>query len=411
MLVPPSEIAQLTWVGVGALAAPVTVLVLRRVPVPGVVLELVFGVLLGPVVLGLVEPVGLVSDFANFGLALLMFLAGLEMDLVAMRGRTLGLAALSWAGSLLAGSVVGLVLLLAGHGHGAVVIALSLATTALGTLLPILRDAKVLDSPFGRHVLAVGSVGEFGPIVLVALLLGGDYPLFTALLLIGFGLIAAGFAFAAARPWGRSVTGALTHGLNASSQLPVRAARVLIVALVFLTTKLGLDVLLGAFTAGIVVRVAVNDRQDQEKIELFRSKLEAIGFGLFVPVFFIVSGARLDLNSFGDHPQALAAIPVFVILLLLVRGVPTMIVYRTHLAAQPRKALALLSGTGLPLIVVITSIGTTNGDVASQTGAALVAAGVLSVLAFPLLALGVLGTKRPAGSSSEPSTPDMGEAL
>ena len=218
-------------------------------------IELVLGVVLGPAVLGWVAPAGQVLDFANFGLALLMFLAGLEMNLPRMRGRPLATAAVSWAGSLLGALAVAGVLLLAGHRHGEIVIGLSLTTTALGTLLPILRDAGVMNTAFGSHVLAIGSLAEFGPIVLVALLLGGNYPLITALLLAGFGLLAAGIAYAASRPSGRPVTDSLSRGLHSSSQLPVRAAIVLLVLLVFLATKAGLDVLLGAFAAGIVVRV------------------------------------------------------------------------------------------------------------------------------------------------------------
>ncbi len=401
------ELAELTWVGLAAVAAPVAALSLRRLFVPGVVIELVLGVVLGPSVLGWIGPAGQVLDFANFGLALLMFLAGLEMNLPLLRGRSLAMAGGSWAGSLLGALAVAGVLLLAGHRHGEIVIGLSLTTTALGTLLPILRDAGVLSTTFGGHVLAVGSVAEFGPIVLVALLLGGSYPLITVLLLAGFGLLAIGFAYGASRPWGRPVTDSLSRGLHSSSQLPVRAAIVLMIVLVFLASKLGLDVLLGAFAAGVVVRVAVTGREQTSETKIFQGKLEAIGFGVFIPVFFIVSGARLDLNSFVHHPQALAAIPLFVALLLLVRGVPVLIAYRKALPARPRLALALLSATGLPLIVVITTIGTANGYVAGQTAAALVTAGVITVLVLPATAMRLIID----GYSPRTAVSDGGEAL
>ncbi len=381
------EITQLAWIGLAAVVAPVAATLLRRLAVPGVVLELLLGVLLGPAVLGWISPTGQVLNFANFGLALLMFLAGLEMDPSSIRGRPLVLAGGSWGGSLLGALVVAGALLVAGHRHGEVVIGLSLTTTALGTLLPVLRDADLLNSPFGRHVLAVGAVGEFGPIVLVALLLGRDHPVLTALLLAGFGLLAAGFAYAAARPWGRTVTETLRRGLHSSSQLPVRVAMVLTIGLVFLASRLGLDVLLGAFAAGVVVRIAVAGRGNNAETELFEGKLEAIGFGVFVPVFFIVSGARLDLTSFGHHPAALAAIPLYVVLLLAVRGLPVLLTYRRALPPRSRTALALMSATGLPLIVVITTIGTDDHYVATQTAAALVSAGVISVLILPAVAV------------------------
>ncbi|MBV9593653.1 MAG: cation:proton antiporter, partial [Actinobacteria bacterium] len=291
-------------------------------------------------------------------------------------------------------------LLVAGHRHGEVVIGLSLTTTALGTLLPILRDAELIDEAFGHHVLAIGSLGEFGPIVLIALLLGGDHPVLTALLLAGFGVLATGFAYAAGRPWGQPVTEALRRGLHSSSQLPVRAAMLLIVALVLLASQLGLDVLLGAFAAGIIVRVAVSGRGHRVETEVFEGKLEAIGFGLFVPVFFVVSGAKLDLKSFGHHPLALAAVAMYVALLLAVRGLPTWLVYRQALTPRPRLSLALFSATGLPLIVVIAAIGTDNHYVASQTAAALVTAGVLTVLILPAVAMRVLLPGRPVRRGS-----------
>jgi Kef-type K+ transport system membrane component KefB len=378
------EITQLAWIGVAAVAAP---LVATRLPIPGVVLELALGVLLGPAVLGWVSPTGVILDCANFGLALLMFLAGLELNLPVMRGRYLRLALGSWAGSLIGAAVVAGVLLSAGHRHGEVVIGLSLTTTALGTVLPIVRDAGVLHTSFGYHVLAIGSVAEFGPIVLVALLLGGDHPVITAVLILAFGLLASGFGIGASRPWGRRLTSWLQRGLHSSSQLPVRAAMLLIVALVFLTSELGLDILLGAFAAGVVVRVALSGPGPDVEAEIFQGKMEAIGFGLFVPVFFIVSGAKLDLQSFAHHPQALAAIPMFVLLLVLVRGAPTLLTYRNTLPTTRRVSLSLLAATGLPLIVVITAIGTANRYVATQTAAALVTAGVLTVLILPAVAM------------------------
>jgi Kef-type K+ transport system membrane component KefB len=388
--VTPTDITQLAWIALAAVLAPVISSVLGRFAIPGVVIELVLGILLGPAVTHRIAATGVILDFANLGLALLMFLAGYELDLRVVRGRPLRLATLSWVGSLLIAGVVGCVLLAAGHRHDEVVIALALTTTALGTLLPILRDNGVLDSPLSRYVLAVGSVGEFGPIVLIALLLGRSYPALTALLLAGFGLLAATFAVVAHQPWGRQVTDALRHGLHSSSQLPVRVSMLLIVALILLATRLGLDVLLGAFAAGIIVRMAMTGREQTPEGPIFQGKLEAIGFGLFVPVFFIVSGARLDLTSFRDHPQAIAAIPLFLALLVVCRGLPALVCYRNALVPRERVAIALFAATGLPLIVVITTIGTDDGYIASQTAAALVTAGMLSVLVLPAISARLL---------------------
>ena len=380
-----ADIAQLAWIALAAVIAPIASSASGRIAIPGVVVELLLGVVLGPVVTYRIAATGVVLDFANLGLALLMFLAGYELDLRVVRGRPLTLAALSWLGSLTIALVVAGVLLLAGHRHGEVVIGLSLTTTALGTLLPILRDSEILTQPVGRFVLAVGSIGEFGPIVLIALLLGRTHPALTALLLLGFGSLAALFAAATRRPWGRTVSEALRRGLHSSAQLPIRLSMLLIVALILLATHLGLDILLGAFAAGIIVRTAMTGREQTPDGATFQGKLEAIGFGLFVPVFFIISGARLNLSSFGKHPEAIAAIPVFLGLLLVCRGLPALITYRKILNRAELAAIALYASTGLPLIVVITTIGTDDGYIASQTAAALVTAGMISVLLLPAL--------------------------
>jgi Kef-type K+ transport system membrane component KefB len=389
------DIGELAWIALAAVVAPVIATVLGRWAIPGVVVEILLGVLLGPVVTHRIAPTGIVADFANLGLALLMFLAGYELDLRIVRGRPLTLAAASWALSLVIAATVAVVLIIAGHRHGEVVIGLSLSTTALGTLLPIVRDHGILATPLGRHVLAVGSVGEFGPIVLIALLLGRTHPALTALLLLGFGLLAASFALAARRPWGQRVTDSLRHGLHSSSQLPVRVSILLIIALVLLATRLGLDVLLGAFAAGIIIRIAMTGREDTREGMIFQGKLEAIGFGVFVPMFFVVSGARLDLDSFGRHPQAIAAIPLFFVLLLVARGLPTLWCYRRTLAGAQRGALALFAATGLPLIVVITTIGADDDYIASQTAAALVTADMISVLVLPAIGVRLLPGQLP----------------
>ncbi len=391
-----ATLAQLTLIALAAVLAPVAAELSGRLAVPGVIIELVLGILLGPAALDWVTPTGIVDNLSNFGLTYLMFLAGYELDIARLRGRPIRLAGASWGGSLLLAVFAGLVLIVTGHKHGEVTVGLALATTALGTLLPILRDNGVLDTAFGAHALATGTVGEFGPIVLVALVLSGRNPGVSGLLLLAFFLLAAGSAYAASRHWHQRVTTVVRRGLHASSQLPVRLCLLLIVTLVLLSDHLGLDVLLGSFGAGMIVRIAVGGREDDPDITVFRGKLEAVGFGFLVPIFFIVSGSRLALDSFGDDPGALLLIPLFFGMLLLIRGLPVLLTYRNVLDARPRAALALLASTGLPLIVVITTIGVDDKYISEQTGAALVAAGMLSVLLLPTLGLRVLRTRRRA---------------
>jgi Kef-type K+ transport system membrane component KefB len=390
LVVAASLIADLTLIGGASVAAPVLAELSGRLAIPGVVIEIVLGILIGPEVLGWAGVDGLVDTFSQFGLALLMFLAGYELDVPLLRGRPIKLAGYCWLASLVLAVAVGIVILLTGAKHGEIVTGLALSTTALGTLLPVLRDSGILNQPLGRHVLAIGSVGEFGPIVLVALVLSGQDPGVTLLLLIGFGVLAVLSALAASRPWGARINGLVSRGLHSSAQLPVRASMLLILVMVLIASHLGLDILLGAFAAGMIVRASVGGRDDDPDTKVFRSKLEAIGFGFLVPIFFVVSGMKLDLSSFGHHPAALALIPLFLVLLLVVRGVPTWLVYRHVVRPDERLPLVLFSATGLPLIVVISALGVADGRITQQHAAALVTAGMLSVLLLPAYGLYLL---------------------
>ncbi len=385
-----NPLTQLTLIAVAAVLAPMLSLLSGRLAVPGVVFELLLGMLIGPYVLGWVHPDDIVMAFSEFGLAMLMFLAGYELDLGLIKGRPLALAGASWGISLGLASIVGAVIVLTGHRHGEIVTGLALSTTALGTLLPILHDSGVLSTPMGRHILAVGSIGEFGPIVLVALVLGEQNPGITSILLFIFAVVAVGAAFLANRPWHVRIRRIMKRGLHSSSQLPVRLSILLIAAMVLVASHLGLDVLLGAFAAGTVVRVGVSHLDDEVHLGIFLGKLEAIGFGFVVPIFFVVSGINLDVDSFHRQPIALLLIPVFFLLMLIVRGLPILICYRSELDRFQRTGLAIMSGTGLPLVVVVTTIGVSDHFVSTGHAAALVSAGMLSVLVFPALSLRVL---------------------
>lgn len=422
----PAQIAQLTVIALAAVLAPVVSSVLRHwIAIPGVILELLFGVLIGPQVMNLARPSGLLVDFSGMGLALLMFLAGYELELGAVRGPPLRLAVASWTCSVGLAAAVEAVLIATGHTHGeSVVTALALTTTALGTLLPIIRDSGILGSGFGRHVFAVGTIGEFGPIVLIAVLLSGKSPIWTLLVLTIFALLATLSLVAARRPYGRQVVETLRHGLHASSQLPVRASMLLVVTFALAATQLGLDVLLGTFAAGVIVRATVTGHEDTEEARFLKGKLEAIGFGFLVPVFFVVSGMRLRFDLFVEHPSSLLAIPVYLALLLAVRGLPTYLAYRRALPGTERISLSMLAATGLPLIIVVTTIGADAGYISAQNAAALVTAGVLTVLILPALAvrwphLGaavrsaeVRQLPQPgAGRAIDPPTTAEGEAL
>jgi Kef-type K+ transport system membrane component KefB len=381
----------LVLIAVAAVLAPIVAELLQPwVPIPEVVIQLAFGIVLGPAVLNLAHPNDVVNALSDFGLTFLMFLAGSELDLKRLREGQIRLAIAGWCLSLALALLLGGLLVSTGVVLDRVVIALCLTTTALTTLLPILRDAGVIGTPFGRTFLSVGAVGEFGPIVAVALFLTTKNSVVTFALLLVFVVVAAAAALLAARVHPPKWVALLRRHMHDSAQLPVRVSVLLVVLLVYLTIQLGLDVLLGAFAAGIVVRLVIAD-EDREPV---LGKLEAIGFGFLIPIFFIVSGISFDFKALEHDATALLRIPLFFVSLLVIRGLPAMLLYRRALTPREQRAMALFSATGLPLIVVITTIGVDEGKMLPINAASLVAAGMLSVLVYPLLGLRTLGTRR-----------------
>jgi Kef-type K+ transport system membrane component KefB len=372
----------LVLIGIVAVISPILAELTGRLAIPDVVFELGLGVVIGPAVLGLAHPGGIIIALKDMGLSYLMFLAGVELDLPRIRGRSLRLAATGWMISLSLALVIASVLTVIGTVLDAMVIGLALTTTALGMLLPILRDAGLFEGRFGARVMAVGSVGEFAPILAVAVLLDHRNPEMTSILLAVFVVVAAAAALVAGRPQPPRVIRLLHRHVQSSAQLPVRVSVFLIIGLVFLAFKLGLDVLLGAFAAGIVVRLFIQG----EDRTIVRGKLEAIGFGFLVPIFFIVSGMQFDVHALFATPAGLLRVLLFLALLLVVRGLPALALYRRDLPRNQLLPLALFSATGLPLIVVLTTIGVQEGRMRPVNAAALVAAGLLSVLLFPMFA-------------------------
>lgn len=388
--------AQFALVAAAAVLAPLVVRPLRRFAVPAVIFEITFGIVLGPQVLNLVNAGESLETLSELGLCMLMFLAGYELKLSSVRGEPLKLGLISWFLSVLLAAVVGFSMLVIGWHGGEIVVALSLTTTAIGTLLPVLRDSGVLKSPLGRYALAVGSVAEFGPIALIALLLGGNSILISGLLLVAFALVIYGAARLASRPWSDGVRDALYQGLHSSSQLPIRVTLLFIVILVFIAGQLGLDVLLGAFAAGVIVRIATSTRDDDTVAEsTFATKLEAISFGMLVPIFFVISGTKIDLKSLISSPSSWVIVPVFFLFMVAVRGIPVFLTYRRALEPVDRIALSVMAATGLPLIVVITGIAVRDQAISTADAAAMVAAGMLSVVVLPSVSLALLGRAHP----------------
>lgn len=373
-----------------AFVAPLATALSPRLRVPALVLEILFGIIVGPDVLDLVRITEPIRLLAEVGLATLIFLAGFEIDPDRIKGEPIRLAATGWGLSVVLGLACGFVLQSLGVIRSEVFVGLALTTTALGALLPILRDAGLLPTRFGLHLLAIGSVGEFGPIIAVALVLSGSSPARSVAALLAFAVLAVVGIVVASRRQPQRLRRAFGSTLRSSGQLYIRLAMVLVGVLAYAASQLGLDVLLGAFTAGVLYRLFVTAGAPPEELEVVESKLEALCMGYLVPIFFVVTGISYDLESLISSPAALLKLPLFLVLLLVVRGVPTLLYRRVFESTRERVALALFSATGLPLIVAIATIGVESGQMRANTAAALVGAGMVSVVLFPMLGKAVL---------------------
>jgi Kef-type K+ transport system membrane component KefB len=368
-------------VSVAAVAAVTVAVVPKRLAPPVVVVELLLGIVIGPHVLHLAHSDSFIEFFSNLGLGMLFFFAGYEIDFNRIKGTPMKLGGWGWLLSVALAYGIGGLLSAAGVVLSFLYTGSAMATTAIGTLIPILRDNGELKTRFGTYLLAAGGAGEFGPILLVTLVLSTENPLHESVILLAFiGLalvLAVGSMRYAWRGWP-----VLERTFETSSQLAVRLTVVLVFGLVFLASKLGLDLLLGGFVAGMIVRLALQGHE----LQVFESKLTAVGFGFFVPFFFVVSGIEFDLAALGSV-GAIAKLVMFFVLFLVVRGAPALLLYRGVLGARDRAALAFYCATELPLVVAITTLATESGHMRASTAAGLVGAAMLSTLVFPFVAL------------------------
>lgn len=385
----------LAIVAVATLAATAAGLVAGRLALPVVVLELVAGIVIGPQVLELAEPDAFIEFFSSLGLGMLFFFAGYEIDFERILGVPLRLALLGWAVSLALAYALGGLLVATGLVLSTLFVGTALATTAIGTLIPILSDADELRSRFGTYLLAAGAVGEFGPIMLTTLLFSTQAAGSNALLLLAFLALAVVAAVTAVRGAGPGPGSDLfERGLETSGQLPVRASVLAVFGLGTLAASLGLDLLLGGFVAGVITRLALKGRE----VPVFESKLKGVAYGFFIPFFFVVSGLQFDLRALTDHPASLLELPLFLALFFVVRGAPAFLLYRRRLELRERAALAFFSATELPLVVAITTIAVGEGHMRSSTAASLVGAAILSTAIFPLVALRLRAGDQALGS-------------
>lgn len=406
-----SSFISLLWIAACAVIAPLIAGFVPRRLVPEVVVLLIAGVIIGPNGLGLATTDDAIGMLRELGLAMLFLLAGYEVEVEELAGRSGRRALVTWLVCFVAALalIFGIGLTQAISAETAVAIAL--CSTSLGTLLPILKDGRLLGTPLGRTVMNHGAYGEFGPIIAMAVLLGTGGAGEAIVAVILFAVLAAALTL----PWTRvrretsKVMQIIRAGSETTGQTTVRLTMLLLVGLCVLAEVFDLDVVLGAFAAGFVLRQAVPDGD-----QLLETKLNGLAFGLLIPVFFVTSGMAIDPSAVAANPMILI---IFVLLIVVVRGLPVFVASVTDrdpatgarlFDRRDSTRIALFSATGLPIIVAVTTTAVSAGQMSAQNASILVTGGAVTVLALPLAAtlLGGRATHSPSPDSGvSPSRP------
>ena len=382
-----------------AVAAPLLAQTRLGSRVPVVVIEVLLGVLIGPHVLQLIEDDTFLATMRSVGMVAVMFMAGMEIDFNRIKGNPLSLAVRGWFSSVVLAGLVVAVLHVIPDVQAPMMVVIALTTTGLGTLLPILRDSGQLEAPFGRMLLAAGTLGEVGPIVAVSLALSSRYSSWQEFLflLVFLGLVGLAAAIGVgARP--PKVIALLSRTMHASTQLPVRLSLMILGGLVLIANEFGFEAVFGAFAAGMIVGLATRGPDG----DAFRLKIDAVCFGWFAPFFYVGTGIAFDIGALTRDVPTMLLLPTFLVLFLLVRGLPVLL-YRRDLAKPELLPFALsMSVTSLGLVVVITHVGLQTNHMSPDIARALVGAALLSLLVYPTLSRILLSRAQAVASPIQP---------
>jgi Kef-type K+ transport system membrane component KefB len=385
----------LVLVCVVAFVAPLLLGLMPKVRLPAVVLEILAGIAIGPAGLKLVaidEPIRVLS---LVGFAFLLFLVGLELDLRLLRGKRLQLTLAGFVVSIALAYAIALTLRAFDMVRSPLLFALCLSATAPGIIAPVLKDAGESTTEFGQLILAAASIADFGTVFLLSLLFSRDHssPGAQLVLMGGFAVLTVVIVLAmTVAERSSALSAALARLQDSTAQIRIRGAFVLMVGFTALAARLGLELILGAFVAGALLAVLDADyRQTHPK---FREKLEAIGFGVFIPVFFVTSGLKFDVGALFGDATTILRVPLYLVLLLAARGLPALL-YRSLIGESKSIIAGLLQATSLPFIVAVTTIGIELNLMTRPNASALVAAGLLSVVIFPMTSLALLRRQAP----------------
>lgn len=384
-----SSIVSLFIIAAAAAVAPLLSSLTHK-RVPDVVWLLILGVIVGPNGLGLAASTEPIALFREVGMGMLFLIAGTEINVEEVHGRAGRRSLLTWLACFGIGLAVSWAAVAASGTTGVaaatyIALAIALTSTALGTLLPILMEAGVMGTTIGKAVLVHGAVGELAPIIAMSLLLSARSPWASAIILLVFAVaslvaVAIPTRFILKHPaFGRTIL----HGAQTSQKTLMRVVMVVLTGLMALSAVMELDMVLGAFAAGIIVRALAPGN-----FTMVEGELRTLGFSFLIPLFFVTSGMTISLSAVAAYPLLLVA---FVGAILVVRGAPIILMERFHGSIErvgwtDATRIGLYGATGLPIIVAVTELGVSTGVLPAWLASLLVVAGAMSVLLFPLVA-------------------------
>ena len=384
-----------------AVLVPVVLDLVPRLPVPEAALEVIAGIVVGPSVLGWVRVDAPVQVLSDLGLGMLLFLAGLEIDLDRLRGPLARLAVTAFAVSAVLALLCAYAFGLAGQAKQPLLLEIILMSTSTGLLLPLLKDAGEDATEFGQLVMTAAALAEIVPILLLSLFFSAasttPQAQLISLAIFVVLLVMSGIALSRVRRLDR-VARLLNHLADSSAQLRVRSSLTLALAFGVLAYRFGFASILGAFAAGLLVRLIELSRGTPHP--QFKTKMEGIGFGFLIPIFFISTGVEFQLKALLASPVALAEVPLFLAALLFVRGLPALLYVRS-IGRRRAEAAGLLQAVTLTFVIVATQIGIADGKMTPTAAASLLAAGLLSTVVFPAGAKRLL--PRPAAHGTVPA--------
>jgi Kef-type K+ transport system membrane component KefB len=403
------NLTDLAIVWLVAFLVPFTLAFAPRLRLPTAVVEIAAGIIIGPAVLDIVQPDTATMVMRNLGLTFLLFLGGMELELDQLRGPRLRSAGSAYVLALILAALVLFPLGATGAVLDPPLLMIAVVSTSLGVIIPVLKDSGQLHTDFGRQSVAAGTIREFAPILLLAIFFsqtGTDFAHNIAVL-IGFavivGIVLSGVLWTSR--WIR-VGEAMSRFQDTTSQLRIRAAVALLGVFSAVAGQLGFETILGAFLAGAFLSTIDSERDAQ--YGNLRAKLEAIGYGAFVPVFFVTTGLTFDLQAVLDDPTEVIRIAVITAIILVAAVGPSLLLLGRELGIRKAAASGLLQATTLSLLVIVATVGLELGSIKPQNATALVAAGMITVLVFPALANVLIGKDKREGAA-EPSA-ELGEA-